>query len=378
MPHLSASASIKIQGACLFLAFFAAELIAFKYYGGIFISHFSSAYFSMPSDFRCFWVNGALTTHQLQPSALAAGNVSPFMYPPPFLLIAVPLSLLPPLFSYILWLVITNASLALAGRLVKLPWTAIGLGIMSPPNLYSIAIGQTGSLISSFLLLGFGLARTNPLAAGIAASLLIIKPQFFILAPICFLASRNWLALSAFMASAVLVCALPAILFGLSVWPHFLFSQTETARTVLNEPWPQPYQHIMISTFIMLRSLGAGLAASYAVQFAVTIAATAMAIRLWLPNGAADNNTKLAATLCLAVLATPYGYIYDLPGLALVLAGCALQPKLQAAFPCAMFWLVASLYILLSMTSFVCGAVFILLLAVYFYRHGTNHNHMAA
>ncbi|MDD2705326.1 MAG: glycosyltransferase family 87 protein, partial [Acidocella sp.] len=266
---------------------------------------------------------------------------------------------------YILWLVVTNACFALAGRLMRLPWTAIGLGLISPPNLYSIAIGQTGAFISTLLLLGFGLARTNPIAAGIAASLLIVKPQFFILVPICFLAMRNWLALGALSIGTAILCILPAIIFSPSVWQHFLFDQTATARIVLNKPWPQAYQGIMVSTFIMLRSLGAGLNAAYAVQFTVTVTAAGMAAYLWLPRGPLNGHAKLAATLCLAMLATPYGYIYDLPALALVLAALALRPNFPAAVPCAIFWLVTSLYIFISMVSFVIGAIFLLFLAIY-------------
>jgi len=206
MPRFNASTSGIIQGAFLLLAVTAAEFFAFKYYGGMLKNHFGGAGFSMPTDFRCFWINGAIAAHQLPASSPMTSNVSPFMYPPPFLLIAALLSLLPPLSSYILWLVVTNAGLALAGRLVRLPWTAIGLGLISPPNLYSIAIGQTGAFISALLLLGFGLARTNAATAGIAASLLIVKPQFFILVPICYLAARNWRALGAFSIGAAILC----------------------------------------------------------------------------------------------------------------------------------------------------------------------------
>ncbi|MDD2705972.1 MAG: hypothetical protein PHU07_11665, partial [Acidocella sp.] len=92
MPRFSTPTSGIIQGAFFLLAVTAAEFFAFKYYGVIFKSHFGSAGFSMPTDFRCFWINGALATHQLPAFSPMTGNVSPFMYPPPFLLIAALLS----------------------------------------------------------------------------------------------------------------------------------------------------------------------------------------------------------------------------------------------------------------------------------------------
>lgn len=346
------------------MAFLIAELAALHYYGDLFLAHFKTQFFATPPDFLCFWTNGAIALGHLP--ATAAASASPFMYPPPFLLIAAPLSCLPPKLGYLLWLGGTNLCFAMAARWSGMSSRSILLGLLSPPNLYCIATGQTGSLTAALELAAFGLVKKRPVTAGLAASLLIIKPQFMLLAPVCFAASGNRRALAAFLAGVPLWCLTATLLFGPDIWRHFLLVETTTARMVLEQPWPQPYEGIMVSWFMMLRSLGATLSLAYAVQLLVSLAAACAMAVLWFRNRE-GNDTRLTATLCLTMLVTPYGYLYDIPALAASLAN-NMELRQQTALVCAGFWLVSALYLLISMTSFVSGAMFLSLLAGYFWQ----------
>ena len=83
------------------------------------------------------------------------------------------------------------------------------------------------------------------------------------------------------------------------------------ARTLLSE--------IDVSPFMAARSYGLGLTASYALQFAVTLTAIVAAWRLWRRPTAAVN-LRTAVTVCLAIIASPYVYIYDTVCIAIAVA----------------------------------------------------------
>jgi hypothetical protein len=358
-----------MQRIIYWLVILAAELFALKIDGAIFRSHLAAGGFSLPSDLNCFRVNGALAQHLWGVTPAIAANACAFMYPPPFLMVIAPLAWLNPLWSYVLWSGAGIALLALAGRAVKLSWPAICLGLAVPANLYCLAIGQTGAIISAFLVLSLGLAGTNPVLAGIIAGGLIVKPQFAVLLPVCYLASRNWRALSAAAASTLTICLLTTLCFGPGVWLHFLTVETGTARNVLNLPWPQPFQGIMISMFMSARSLGAGLRLAYAAQALTTLAAAGAAWFLWSRDRAIAPNLRLLLTLCLVPLATPYAYIYDIPGVAILLAGFTAQKQWRNLLPLTALFLFTSLYIVIAMVSFLTGGLLLAMLVIYVWQN---------
>ena len=79
------------------------------------------------------------------------------------------------------------------------------------------------------------------------------------------------------------------------------------------------YQRIMVSPFMAARSYHLGLTASYVLQIAVTLAAIAAAWRIW-RRPTRDVNLRTAVTICLSIIATPYGYIYDTVCVAIAVA----------------------------------------------------------
>jgi hypothetical protein len=349
----------------LWLLIVVAELVALAIYGNIFRGHFAHASFNLPSDLNCFRANGAIALGRTPALVIGASQPCAFMYPPSFLLLAAPLAWLSPSLAYLLWSAGGIAVLIFAAQAAKLSWPAIGMGLISPPSLYCLAVGQTGEIISCLLLLSVSLAATSPVLAGIAAGCLVIKPQFAILLPVCFLASRNWRALSAALITTAAICLLSAEVFGLAFWQHFFMVETLTAHTVLNEPWPQPYQGIMISIFMMVRSLNCNLRFAYVLQTFATLVVIVTSWYLWRPQARVERQMRLLLTLCLVPIATPYAYLYDIPGIALALASYAVLRKGWTLLPLSLFWAVSALYILISMVSFLTGGILLVLLVVY-------------
>lgn len=88
---------------------------------------------------------------------------------------------------------------------------------------------------------------------------------------------------------------------------------------ILEATFPQPYQANAQTMFFLVRTLGADVATSYAVQGVVTLGAIAATTWLWLPRRQASLREKVALTAVLALLASPYGYSYDTVPLAVAI-----------------------------------------------------------
>jgi len=306
-------------------------------------------------------IPGDLSSYR-QNAEWAAGHgaaaASGLPYPPPFLLLSTPMSWATPVAETLIWSATGAALLAAAARAAGIRWAAIGLGLLSPPTLYCFTMGQSGLFVSACLLAGFGLVEKAPLLAGVAAGCVIIKPQFGLLLPVCYLAARNWKAMVAAAATVLVLCGLSAALFGLHVWRNFFLQDTGNAGQLLNHSWPIPYQFLMVTVFMMMRSLGGSFAIAYAAQGAASLAAMVAVWFLW-RRGSMATPERLTATMCLVVLATPYAYTYDLSGVATAIAGCA-TAGWRRPVPAAIFWLLSSTYVVISTVWFLTGALLLL------------------
>jgi len=289
-----------------------------------------------PGDFLIFQQGSRAVLEHLQ----SAGEL---MYPPPFLLLSAPFSTLPPQLGCILWILAGGLILVLAARRFGMQAQAIMLGLASPPVLYCAVMGQCGMFVSAALLLALGMADTAPVLAGIAAGCVVIKPQFALLLPICFLAARRWRTIIAAAFTVLCLCVLPAILFGGWAWHLFLHAQLHVARGVVSNPgWL--VGRMMVTAFILFRNLGASVLVAGTAQALVTVAAAVACWMLWARAMPQTMWERVAATLFLVILATPYAYIYDLPaqGFALLAYAYERRPNWPAAV--ALFWLFTGAY----------------------------------
>lgn len=318
----------------------------------LFRGYFSASGFHLASDLTCFRDNGAWLGRHVAAAAQGAAQSCTYKYPPPFLFLAAPLSWFTPEQDFFVWNAVAVTVLVLAARVVRIPWRAVLLGILAPPTLLCLSFGESGIILSGLLLLALGLADTAPLAAGIAAGAMIVKPQLGLLLPVCYGASRNG---RAFLAAAVTVgalCLLAEIMFGTGVWVDYFHQGLAATRATLAAPWPQRDQHIMVTPYIFLHSLGIKFGMASAAQFAVTLLAAVAVWRLW--RGPATAS-RLAETLCLAALATPFACLYDLSALAVVLA-------VEGGTALAWFWIFSGLYFFVSVFSISPGALCLALL----------------
>ncbi len=276
------------------------------------------------SDFFAFWTagrvtilfgrlaaydNGTLAAFQHAYGAFG-GDVSgyyAFWYPPPFLLLILPLGLVgyvPALIGFL-----ATGIAALIACLRRLLPSVMGVAalIASPVMLLNTIIGQNGALTASCFAGAALLLETAPVSAGACLGLLVCKPHLAILVPLALAAAGRWRAFISCGGTALALCAASFLCFGAGAWRLFL-SHSDEARTVL-ENYPVDWAKIQ-SVFSAMRLLGGSIATAYSVHAACALAA---AIVVWRVARARPGAAIEIAVLTVgALIATPYMFDYDL------------------------------------------------------------------
>jgi hypothetical protein len=285
----------------------------------------------VPTDFVGVWAAGHLALDG-QPQAaydrsthkavedLAAGfafrGYYPWLYPPPFLLAATGLALVPYGFAHLLWPILTSSAYLATIRAIIRHRAAILLAAAFPAVVANIAAEQNGFV--SAALLGGALIQMErrPLLSGCLLGLLTYKPQLWLLIPLALVAGGRWRVLGSAAAVAVGLAAASWVAFGTATWTAFAHSAAIAPRDFLANDaanW-----HKLQTVFGLVRSLGGSETTAWLLH-AVTVAAAALFVwAAWRRPIAFD--VRAAALAAAALLATPYLYAYDLVVLAVAMA----------------------------------------------------------
>ncbi len=289
--------------------------------------------FAIHSDFVSFWAASHLAlaghasdtytvaTHwDVERSALPETGYSAFLYPPVWLLLCLPLALLPFWWSLAAFLAATGTGYWWVTRKL-LPGGGVAF-LAFPAVVTNVVYGQNGLLTTALFGGGLLALERRPWAAGICFGCLAYKPHLAATVPIALIAGRHWRALAATAATAAALIAASVALFGVSAWQGF-FAEAPFARSVLehgvltNVGW--------VSIFRAIVQMGGPVTLAYAVQAVAGLAAIAamvVAIR--------RRPDAITAMLPLAtVLATPFLLAYDLALLALPMAWLVRQGQLR-------------------------------------------------
>ena len=284
------------------------------------------------SDFVQYWSTSALalagepaaaydTVRLLAAERAAIGAetiVVPWHYPPSFMLVVLPLSLMPFVVALAAWLAIPLAAYAIVLRRAAVGGLALALGLVFPAVTHSLGSGQNGLISAALLGGGLLLVAPRPLLGGALLGLLSYKPHLAVLIPVALLAGGHWRALVGAALAALGLAAASALAFGLEPWLAFAADLAGGAQgTPANErTWPR-----MPTLFITARMAGAGAAAAFAVQ-ALASAAALWAV-VWAWRARLDLPLRGAILACAIPVFTPYAFDYDLAMLALAFAWLA-------------------------------------------------------
>ena len=281
------------------------------------------------ADFITFWASSHLTLNGDPAAAFdgakilvaervaVPGNEKLFLwhYPPMFMLVVMPLALLPYLLSFLVWNLLTLAAFVAVMRKIAPAAATVWLTLAFAATYVNFIHGQTGFLTAALFGGAIVLLGRRPVLAGILIGLLCFKPHLGILLPLALICGRHWRAFLAASATTIAFALTSVAVVGLESWRAFL-ENIPLVRLVFEEgmlPWVK-----MPGLFPSLRLLGADATVAYALHGVLALAVAAIVGWVWWRK--APIPLAAAVLVTGTLLATPYSFDYDLVLLAIPVA----------------------------------------------------------
>ncbi len=232
----------------------------------------------------------------------------PFMYPPPWLLLTIPLAWLSVVTGYSLFMAATAAfATIMAGRRNFWIWMA---ALTSPAALWTMIAGQNAFLNMALFYGGMRLIDRSPTAAGLLLGVLSYKPQLWILIPVALVAARRWQTLWWAIGTAAVMALASLFVFGPSFWIQFLEMARESSMPPFTDLMFRHVSHFMTTTLVSGRILGLSTPVATVAHLAGALAATIVVWRAFSRYPLGDESTAILAAGTLLV--SPYLINYDL------------------------------------------------------------------
>jgi alpha-1,2-mannosyltransferase len=250
-----------------------------------------------------------------------------FFYPPPALLICLPLALAPYFWSLAAWLTATGYAYY---RVLRLYLPSLDpLAFLAFPAVFvNIAHGQNGFLSAALIGGGLFSMDTRPALAGLLFGAMAFKPHLGLALPFALLFARRWTALAVAAAAAAAFSALSLAAFGWAAWDGF-FADASFARSALENHLVGDEK--MQSVFAAVRLMHGSLPLAWGAQIATAL--SAVAALLWLERRAFRTPAEAPAVVCAGLLMSPFLLDYDLTLLAIPLAWLLGQGRRSGFLP---------------------------------------------
>ena len=147
-------------------------------------------------------------------------NPQPFISPPPLAWLVTPLLVLPFQVAIVVWTFLLLAALgwtwyllAPPGKLERAAHLALLIGVF--PVAFGVMVGQPGAWVAAAVATAWWLMRKDhPVWAGLALSLIILKPQMAFLVPVCLLMSGHVRTFAAWLAASLVIGLVALALLG--------------------------------------------------------------------------------------------------------------------------------------------------------------------
>jgi hypothetical protein len=236
----------------------------------------------------------------------------PWVYPPLFLLMVIPIGILPFPVAYTVFLagsfVLLNCAVRCFARPGYQRWLCAASLVLSPASAFTFAVGQNSFLMTALLVGGFGLINRAPLVAGALIGLLACKPQLWLMAPIALLAAREWKVFASAVATAGLLALGSLAVFGSEAWRQWL--ELMLGPSPLYQHWLQFGRLNGQSAYTDAILLGVPEEIASGLQAAVT---AMCAVLVWWCFRASGlrRDLQLVLLLTATMLAAPHSSNYD-------------------------------------------------------------------
>ncbi len=288
-------------------------------------------------DFEAFWSSARMalqgrsadvynvdtfTGVERESARIDRGGYLPYLYPPTFLLLSLPLAFLPYLAAMAAFLAAGYAATSLLlKRLLPPGWPWLPV-LAFPASIMNVIITQNGFLSAICFAGASLLLEARPWLAGICLGMLAYKPQLAIYVPFLLVAGRRWRALAACGATAGCLVLLSWCAFGAPAWVAFLDALPQTRAVLQTHP---EIAVKLISVYSALRLFHAGIGTAYAAQFMCALLALAAVI--WAGFKRAGARLEIATLVAATFVSTPYAMDYDLVCFGVPLAAIAAQAQ---------------------------------------------------
>lgn len=299
------------------------------------------------------------------------GRIGPhnYSYPPFTLLLMIPFALLPYVWAWAAWLVLTGWLFLKAGA----PWWSQATGwrplflLLTPAALVNMWTGHYGFLIGALYLLGWrNLQLQRPVLAGICFGLMAIKPHIAVLIPLVLVIRREWKAISAAALTVAALILTSLVAFGPEPW-HAYLTQTTGFQSGLIDAQGRFFGALSTSVATALLELGAARPIVIAGQLCASVTGIALTI-LAARKARLPDLALLTATATFLVL--PYAFNYDLTvsamGAAILMYRATLNPFERAG--AIMGFLAPQLGLLLALSGIHITPILLFILAMVQYR----------
>lgn len=313
-----------------------------------FLSFHAAARLALDGQAPAAWDRAAHALAQTASQGLP-GRYFAFFYPPTFLLLCLPVGLLPLLPAMLAWVVATGAAFfaLLRAWLPGAGATGLVLAVLAPAAVLNAVHGQNAFLTGALLAVaGLALDR-RPALAGLALATLAFKPQLGLLVIPALLAARRWAALGWAVAAGLGWLLASWLAFGTEAWRAFLARLPDAGAAMASgdlTTWQ------LQSVLAMARTFGLGAVPAQVLQAAVSVAVV-LAVA-WVLRGRQGERpggqAEVAAIAAGAPLVTPFVLSYDLVLLLLPTAFVLAQARQSGFAPwekagLALAWLLPGL-----------------------------------
>lgn len=285
------------------------------------------------TDFSVYWVASYLALHGQALSvfdpASFCGNFQalvpaspcgyPWLYPPTFYLLILPLALMPYWAAYVGF--IGGSVVAFGVMMRRLVRGEIALWCLAAfPGLWiNVLSGQNGCLTAALAGAALLNLERRPALAGVFIGMLSIKPHLALLFPVALIAAGAWRAFLVAAGVALAWMAAGVLILGTGMLNGWLES-LGIARALLERT---EIVRMMPTVFAFMRLSGTSVMAAYVGQAVVAMIALFSVGAIW--DRPVSSPLKYSALITGTLLVSPYLLEYDLAWLALPIAWMANQ-----------------------------------------------------
>lgn len=299
---------------------FSTDEAAKGYFGGDFSAFYTAATAAADGDGAALYDDAGFAARMKALLPERGEYALTWQYPPSYFFFILPFAFAPFLLALGLWWA-AGAGAYFAVMRHHIRDRMILFAVMTgPPAFIALITGQNGFFTAALIALAAFDPKGRPLAAGIAAGLLTVKPHLGLLLPIAYLAIGAWRAIFIAALTGAMMAFASAILFGVDAWAAFFSAVFEASNRIETNALPLAKMATPMSAAVF-----AGLPQSAAAVIAAgcALGCAAFTWRVWTRIKAHD--LRLAALGPCIFLASPYGFHYELIILALPVAIIAMR-----------------------------------------------------